>query len=105
MDRSDKSRVLTEAVPDGEVVLAVTVKSNPGLQLAVTGFLVSLRGARAAWVAPGRDQVEGGELTERQAEALPGLLELALEVYDGFVEEFREPVRQELRPVTVEPPY
>lgn len=99
VERSDKSRVLTAPVADGDVLLAVLVKAHPGLKLAVTGLLVKHQGANAAWTAP------RGDLTEHHAEALPGLLGLALEVFDGFVEEFQRPVEQALVPVDVPPAY
>jgi hypothetical protein len=104
LHREDGSRVVTAPVADGEVMVAVTVKRHPGLPLAVTGLLVSHSGANAAWIAPGRGEGDRGELAEPHAAALPELLDLALEVFDGFVEEFQRPVVRELVPVEVAPP-
>lgn len=93
--RDDRSRVARE----GDVELAVTVRTHPGLPLAVTGLLVRHLGTRAVWLAP-----EDGELTARHADALPDLLALAVEVLDGFAAEFREPPRDSFVPVELPPP-
>lgn len=93
--RDDRSRVTRE----GEVELAVTVRTHPGLPLAVTGVVVRHTGTQAAWVAPAE-----GDLTARHADVLPDLLALAVEVLDGFAEEFREPPRDSFVPVDLPPP-
>lgn len=93
----DQTRMVTAAVPDGEVALGVVVEREPNLPLRVTGLLVLLGDRVTLWSDRRAEPTDEDELR--------ALLQIGLDVFDGCVADLARPVGHRFDPAVVERPW